>query len=79
MDIKTNDPKSTEYRIKLFNLNIKVITKEFLKSRNVPEIASITISSEDYINESKNITEAFWEYHVSISAINFSTGIKILT
>ena len=34
-----------------------VVTKEFLKSRNVPDIGSIKISSENYINESKNLTQ----------------------
>ena len=34
-----------------------VVTKEFLNPRNVPDIGSITISSEDYINESKNPTQ----------------------
>ena len=31
-------------------------TKEFSKSRNVPDVRSIPISSEDYINEWKNLT-----------------------
>ena len=34
-----------------------IVTKESLKSRNVPDIGSIPISSEDYINESKDLTE----------------------
>ena len=34
-----------------------IVTKEFLKSRNVPDVGSITISSEDYINKSKNLTQ----------------------
>ena len=33
-----------------------IVTKEFLKSRNVPE-GSIQISSEDCINKSKNLTQ----------------------
>ena len=33
------------------------VTKELLKSRNVPDIGSIKIYSDDYINESKNITQ----------------------
>ena len=56
---------------------MKVI-KELLKSRNVPDIGSITIYSEDYINESKNLTqEENWEYHVYIIVITFATEIKI--
>ena len=34
-----------------------VLTKELLKSGNVPYILLITILSEDYINESKNFTQ----------------------
>ena len=33
------------------------VTKEFLKSSTVPDIGSITISSEKYINESKILTQ----------------------
>ena len=32
-----------------------VLNNEFLKSRNVPDIGSIPISSDDYINESNHI------------------------
>ena len=34
-----------------------IVTKEFLKSRNVPDIRYIKIYSEDYIKESKNLTQ----------------------
>ena len=34
-----------------------ILPKEFLKSNNVPDIGSITLYSEDYINESKNLTQ----------------------
>ena len=34
-----------------------VDAKEFLKSRNVPDIGSSAISSGAYINESNNITQ----------------------
>ena len=44
-----------------------VITKEFLKSSNVPDIGSIIIYLDNYINESNNLTE----HHVSISFITF--------
>ena len=37
-------------------VNTMVFTKEFLKSRNVPDIGSIPIYSEDYIDESNNLT-----------------------
>ena len=33
------------------------VTKESLKSINIPYIGSIPISSEDYTNESKNLTQ----------------------
>ena len=51
VDIKTNDPDSIKYSIKLLRINTKIITKEFLKSSNVSDIRSIPISSEEYINE----------------------------
>ena len=57
VDINTNDPDIIKYRIKFSRRNKIIVTKEFLKSRNVPCIGSITIYSEDYINESKNITQ----------------------
>ena len=56
VDINTNDPDSIKYSINFFIVNTMIVTKEFLKSNNVPDIGSIPISSEDYINESKNIT-----------------------
>ena len=34
-----------------------VVTKELIKSSNVPDIGSIPIFSEDYINASNNITQ----------------------
>ena len=55
--INTNYTDSTKYRIKLSRINKMMVTKEFLKSNNVPYIGSITIYSEDYINKSKNITQ----------------------
>ena len=33
------------------------VTKDFLKPSNVPDVASIPISSEYYINESNNLTQ----------------------
>ena len=57
LDIHTNYPDSTKYSIRLLRGNTMIVTKYFLKSRNVPYIGSIPISSEDYINESKNLTQ----------------------
>ena len=57
VDINTNDPDRIKYMINLLRVNVLLVTKEFLKSRNVPDIGSIPISSEDYINKSKNITQ----------------------
>ena len=54
VDVNTNYADRIKYRIKFFRGNTMVVTKEFLNPRNVPDIGSITISSEDYINESKN-------------------------
>ena len=50
VDINTNDYDSTKYNIKLLRGNTKVVKNYFLKSRNIPKIASIPISSQDYIN-----------------------------
>ena len=57
LDKITNDPKSTKYSIKLWLRNTTLATKDFLKSRNVPDIVSIPIPLEDYINEPKNLTQ----------------------
>ena len=57
MDVNTIDPDSIKYIIKLLGINIMVVTKELLKSRNVPDNGSIPISSGKYINESKNLTQ----------------------
>ena len=34
-----------------------MVTKELIKSRNVPDIGYISIFSEDYINESNNLIQ----------------------
>ena len=57
VDIKNNDPDSTNYSIKFLRGNKMIVTKEFLNSRNVPDIGCIKIHSEDYIKESKNLTQ----------------------
>ena len=57
VDINTNYLDITKYSIKYLSINTKVVTKEFLKSRNVPDIASIPIYSEDCINESNNLNQ----------------------
>ena len=44
-DINTNYPDSIKYKIKFLRGNTMIVTNEFLKSRNVPDIGSITISS----------------------------------
>ena len=57
VDINTNYPDSMKYIIVLSKRKTRIVTKEFLKSRNVTYIESIPIYSEDYINESKNLTQ----------------------
>ena len=58
-----------------------VVTNYFFKSINVPDNRSIPISSEDYINKSKNFTQEqidkimFPEVRVWVT---FTTGIQIL-
>ena len=39
--INTTDTDSKKYRIKLLRGNTRVVTKEFLKSRNVPDMGLI--------------------------------------
>ena len=57
VDINTNNNDSIKYSIKFLRGNTMIVTKEFLKSRNLPDIGSILISSECYKNESKNLTQ----------------------
>ena len=61
VDVNTNDVDIIKYIIKFLILIEMVVTKEFLSSSNVPDIGSIPISSEDYINKSRNITQYFFE------------------
>ena len=51
VDINTIGIDSIKYSIKLFRGNKIMVTKKFLKSRNVPAIGYITIYSDDYIKE----------------------------
>ena len=55
--INTNYIESKSYNIKLFYGNTILGTKESLKSSNVLDISSIPIFSENYINESNNLTQ----------------------
>ena len=57
VDINTNFPDRIEYNIKLLIGDKNIVTKKFLKSINVPDIGYIPIYSEEYINESKNLTQ----------------------
>ena len=50
VDVNTNYPYSIKYIIKFLIVNTMVVTKDFLKSRNVSDSVSIPIYSEDYIN-----------------------------
>ena len=54
--VNTNYPERIKYILKFLRGNTMLVT-EILKSMNVPDIGSIPISSDDYINESKNITQ----------------------
>ena len=56
VDVNKNYPDSIKYIIKLLIVNTMVVTKEFLKSRNVSDIGSIAIYSDYYINESNKVT-----------------------
>ena len=55
--VNKNDPDSIKYIIKFLRGNKMVGNKEFTKTRNIPDIESMPIYSEDYINESKNLTQ----------------------
>ena len=57
VDVNKNDPDRIKYIIKFFRGSTMLVTKQFLKSRNVPYIGSIRIYLEEYINESKNTTQ----------------------
>ena len=45
VDINNNDTDSTKYISKLLRGNTMIVTKEFLKPRNVPDIGPIPILS----------------------------------
>ena len=51
VDINNNNPGINKHIINFFIENTMVVIKEFLKSRYVPDIGSVPISSEDYINK----------------------------
>ena len=55
--VNKNDTYIIKYIINFLIGNTMVVTKEFLKSSSLPYIGSILFSSEDYINESKNLTQ----------------------
>ena len=57
MNANTDDQDIIKYIKTFLRENILVVTKEFLKSRDVTSIGSIPIYAEAYINESKNITQ----------------------
>ena len=57
VDINTNDTDRNKYSIVFLRGNTIIVPKEFLKSRNVPDIVSITILSYYYIKESKNFIQ----------------------
>ena len=57
VDVNTNNSDTIKYIIRFLRGNSIIVTKEFLQSINVPDIGSIPISSEGYINESTNITQ----------------------
>ena len=57
VNIKINDTDITKYIFRFLKENTMIVTKDFLKSRYVPDIGSIEICSEDYRNESNNLTQ----------------------
>ena len=83
VNINTNDSDSIKYIIKFLRGKTMIVSKEFLKSRDVPEFWSTQISSYDYINEPDNTTQEnvypvhnwqfifdpFWLRQISLSNI----------
>ena len=57
VDINSNYTASMKYIIKFLCGITRSVTTDFLKSSNVPDITSIYISSEDYVNKSKNLIQ----------------------
>ena len=57
VDINTHYTDSIEYIIKFLRGNKTTVTKEFLKASNVTDIGFVPISSQEYINESNNLTQ----------------------
>ena len=57
VNINTNDSDSIKYIIKILRGKTIIVSKDFFKSRDVPEFGSTQISSEDSINEPNNITQ----------------------
>ena len=55
VDINTNDTDRTKYRIQLLREQTMIVTKDFLRSKSVPDIGSIQIFSYGYINKSNNL------------------------
>ena len=57
VDINNNDHVTNNHIINLFIENTMVVIKEFLKSRFVPYMGSVPISSEDYIKKSNSLAQ----------------------
>ena len=57
VDINTKNPDRIKYSIKLLKGEKMILTEEFLKARNMPDIGYIPISPENCIKESKNIAQ----------------------
>ena len=51
VDINKNDTGINKHIINFLIENTMVVIKEFLKSRYVPDIGSVTIYPEDYITK----------------------------
>ena len=60
VDVDTNAPDIIKWIIKFLRGKM-VVTKELLKSRKVSDIGSIPISSEEYLNQSNNLTHDCFE------------------
>ena len=69
VDINTHYPASAKYINNFLRGNTMIVTNEFLNSSNVLDIGSITISSEDYINKSKNHTQDIYQQLYTKNAI----------
>ena len=68
VDININDPESTKYNIKFLCRNTMVVTKELLKSRNVPDMNTI-------ISHKKKLITSYFKKYSHLCNRNSNPGM----